>query len=79
MLPGTDRARIVEGGRGPGTPEMADGDRLIFQSMGEGPVALRLMWELTGPDELRWRNEVACGGGPWSPVEEYRLTLDPAP
>ncbi|MDD7939620.1 DUF1579 family protein [Actinomycetospora lutea] len=49
-----------------------DGDRLVFESTGDPPVRLRLVWDISDPDVLRWRNEVSVSGGPWSLVEEYR-------
>jgi hypothetical protein len=47
------------------------GDRLIFETMGDAPVRLRLTWDVAGPD-LVWRNEMCMAGGPWTLVEEYR-------
>lgn len=49
-----------------------DGDRLTFETIGEGAVRLRLVWDVTDPDALTWRNEVSVGGGPFTLVEEYR-------
>jgi len=51
-----------------------ESDRLTFESIGDGPVRLRLVWQLTGATEVTWRNEMSVGGGPWSLVEEYRCT-----
>jgi hypothetical protein len=53
-----------------------EGDRMVFESVGEPPVRIRLTWELTGPTVL-WRNEVSVPGGPWSLVEEYVCTPIP--
>ncbi|HVD29784.1 MAG TPA: hypothetical protein VNC79_14985 [Mycobacteriales bacterium] len=50
-----------------------DGDRLVFESVGNPPVRIRLTWELTGA-ALVWRNEMSVAGGPWSLVEEYVCT-----
>jgi hypothetical protein len=50
-----------------------DGDRLVFESLADAPVRVRLTWELTG-SALTWRNEMAVAGGPWSLVEEYLCT-----
>ena len=50
-----------------------DGDRLVFESVGNPPARIRLTWELAGP-ALTWRNELSVGGGPWSLVEEYLCT-----
>ena len=50
-----------------------DGDRLVFESVGDPPVRIRLTWELTGPAVV-WRNEMSVAGGPWSLVEEYLCT-----
>ena len=51
-----------------------DGDRLVFESVGEPLVRLRLTWDASDPNELTWRNEMSVGGAPWSLVEEYRMT-----
>jgi Protein of unknown function (DUF1579) len=51
-----------------------DGGRLTFETIGDRPVRLRLVWEVAGPGEIVWRNEMSLGGGPWSLVEEYRCT-----
>jgi hypothetical protein len=48
-----------------------DGDRLTFESAGDPPLRIRLVWDATDPDQLIWRNE-ASAGGPWTLVEEYR-------
>jgi hypothetical protein len=50
-----------------------EGDRLVFVTIGDRPVHLRLTWDLSDPDDMRWRNEVSAGGA-WSLVEEYRCT-----
>jgi hypothetical protein len=49
-----------------------DGDRLIFETIGDPPVRLRLVWDLTDPAQMTWRNEMSVAGAPWSLVEEYR-------
>lgn len=54
-----------------------EADRLHFESIGKPPVRIRLLWDLSDPARLTWRNEVAVGGGAWSLVEEYVCT--PAP
>jgi hypothetical protein len=54
-----------------------EGDRLIFETLGDVQVRLRLEWDLTDPDDARWRNEMSIAGGPWSLVEEYHLTPMP--
>jgi Protein of unknown function (DUF1579) len=51
-----------------------DGDRLTFKSIGDPPVRLRLVWDVSDPATMTWRNEMSVGGGPWSLVEEYRCT-----
>ena len=50
-----------------------DGDRLVFESIGDPPVRIRLSWELSGAVVL-WRNEMSVQGGPWSLVEDYVCT-----
>jgi len=51
-----------------------EGDRLTFESMGESPVRIRLVWDRSDPAGMTWRNEMSVGGGPWSLIEEYGLT-----
>jgi hypothetical protein len=51
-----------------------NGDRLTFETLGEKPVRVRLVWDLTEPDAISWRNEMALGDGPFRLVEEYRCT-----
>jgi hypothetical protein len=50
-----------------------DGDRMVFESVGDPPARIRLTRELAGPTVL-WRNEGSVQGGPWSLVEEYVCT-----
>jgi Protein of unknown function (DUF1579) len=51
-----------------------DGDRLVFRSVGEGPVRLRMTWDASDPDQITWRNESSVDGVEWVPVETYRMT-----
>jgi hypothetical protein len=51
-----------------------DGDFLTFESIGEPPVRIRLVWDRSDPAAMTWRNEASVGGGPWSLVETYRLS-----
>ena len=51
-----------------------DGDRLVYESLGEGPVQLRLVWDLSDPAAAVWSNERSIAGGPWTLVETYRMT-----
>jgi hypothetical protein len=48
-----------------------DGDRLMFETIGDPPVRLRLTYDISDPADMTWRNETSMGGGPWSLVEEY--------
>jgi Protein of unknown function (DUF1579) len=48
-----------------------DGDLLVFESVGDPPVRIRLVWDLTDPDHVIWRNEISISGSPWSLVEQY--------
>jgi hypothetical protein len=51
-----------------------DGDRLVFESIGDPPVRLRLTWDASDPTDITWRNEMSVGGAPWSLVEDYHMT-----
>lgn len=51
-----------------------DGDRLVFESIGEPAVRLRLTWDASDPADITWRNEMSVTGAPWSLVEVYHMT-----
>jgi hypothetical protein len=48
-----------------------EGDRLTFETLGERPVRLQLIWDASDPNDLRWRNEMSVAGAPFTLVEEY--------
>lgn len=50
-----------------------EGDRLTLTTIGDEPVRLRLVWDLTAPDVIVWRNEMSADGAPWFLIEEYRM------
>jgi Protein of unknown function (DUF1579) len=50
-----------------------DGDRLVFESLPDKPVRLRFTWDVSDPDDRRWRNEMAVGDGAWFLIEEYHF------
>lgn len=50
------------------------GDHLTFETLGDARVRLRLVWDVTDPADMNWRNEMAAAGSPWSLIEEYQLT-----
>jgi hypothetical protein len=50
------------------------GDRLVYETLGNGPVRLRLVWDLSDPSAAGWSNETSVAGGPWTLVETYRMT-----
>lgn len=52
-----------------------DGDRLTFESLPGTQVGLRFTWDVSDPDAIRWRNEMALGEGPWFLIEEYRMVV----
>jgi hypothetical protein len=39
--------------------------------MGDGPVRQRMIWDLTAPAAMTWRNEISFDGGPSALAEEY--------
>jgi hypothetical protein len=55
-----------------------DGDRLIFETIGDPRVRLRLVWDISDPATMTWRNEMSVDRHPWSLVEEYQCTPLPA-
>ncbi len=55
-----------------------DGDLLTFQSIGDPPVRLRLLWHLADEHIMTWRNEASVNGGPFNLVERYEChTIKP--
>jgi hypothetical protein len=40
----------------------------------DGPVRQRMIWNLTDPTAMTWRNEISFDGGPFSLVDEYEFT-----
>ena len=51
-----------------------DGDRLVFETIADSPHRLRLVWDVSSPEAMTWRNERSVDGGPRALVEEYRCT-----
>jgi hypothetical protein len=51
-----------------------DGDRMIFESLGEGPPIIRLTWDVSQAGVVLWQNELSLDGETWLPVEDYRIT-----
>ncbi len=51
-----------------------EGDRLVFESVGDPPVRIRLTWDATDASDITWKNEMSVGGAPWSLVEDYHMT-----
>jgi Protein of unknown function (DUF1579) len=51
-----------------------DGDRLVFETAGDAPVRLRMVWDLTDPDAIVWRNESSVDGATWTLIETYLMT-----
>ena len=54
-------------------------DRLTFESIGDSPAKIRLVWDAGEKSDLVWTNEVSLAGGPWILVETYHLTPDSGP
>jgi hypothetical protein len=50
-----------------------EGDRMIFESMGELPPHLKMTWDASSPDSIIWRNEMTFDGVEWQLIEEYRM------
>jgi hypothetical protein len=51
-----------------------EGDRLTFETFDDVAVGIRLIWDLSDPERMTWRNEASLGGSPWTLVEEYACT-----
>jgi hypothetical protein len=50
-----------------------EGDRLIFENAPDGPVRLRMTWDITDPEDIVWINESSVAGGPWCLIETYHM------
>jgi hypothetical protein len=48
-----------------------EGNRLVMESLGDPPVKLRFIWDITDPKAVKWRNEMSINKGPWQLIEEY--------
>jgi hypothetical protein len=59
---------------------LVDGDTFTITSDGAtiagAPVRLRMIWEASNPQALRWRNEMSIADGPWALIEEYDMLAD---
>ena len=51
-----------------------DGDRLVYESIGDSPVRLRMTLDVADPQAAVWTNELSAAGGPWRLIESYRMT-----
>lgn len=49
-----------------------EGDRLVFEMLGDWPVRLRMTWERAA-EVIRWRNEASPAEGQWLLIEEYDM------
>jgi hypothetical protein len=54
-----------------------EGDRFTITSdgatIGGAPVRLRMIWDLSNPQRMRWSNEMSIAEGPWQLIEEYDM------
>jgi hypothetical protein len=50
-----------------------DGDRMIFESLGNVLPRIRLTWDASSPDAILWRNEMSVDGQTWFLIEDYRI------
>jgi hypothetical protein len=55
-----------------------DGDRLVFETVDDSPIRLRMTWDASNPAELTWRNESSLDGATWSLIETYRIKPTPS-
>lgn len=50
-----------------------DGDRLVYETLDDRPVRLRLVWDLSDQDAPVWTNEACVDGRTWQLIESYQL------
>jgi hypothetical protein len=56
-----------------------DGDRLIFETLDDAPIRLRMIWDAADPADIIWRNEASMDDGTtWTLIETYHVTPRPA-
>jgi hypothetical protein len=68
------RATIADNcGRADVLQGRVEGDRMIFETIGERPPLLRLTWDASSADSIRWSNEMSLDGTQWMLVEEYEI------
>ncbi len=51
-----------------------DGDRMVFETIGDLMPRIRLTWDVGDPEVVLWKNEMTVDGFNWFLVEEYRIT-----
>jgi hypothetical protein len=51
-----------------------DGDLLVFETIDDSPVRLRMTWDAANPARLTWRNESSVDGKDWFLIETYTMT-----
>ena len=49
-------------------------DRLVFETIDDAPVRLRMTWDASDPPRLTWRNESSTEGRDWFLIESYTMT-----
>jgi hypothetical protein len=50
-----------------------EGDLMIFESMRDTPPMLKMTWDASSPDVIKWRNEMTFDGVDWQLIEEYPM------
>lgn len=52
-----------------------EGDRLVYEPVGQELPRVRLTWELRDSRRCTWRNEYTLDGATWNLIEEYEMEL----
>lgn len=47
--------------------------RGVFESMRDAPPRLKMIWDVSAPECLEWRNEMSIDGTTWQLIEEYQM------
>jgi len=50
-----------------------EGERLVFESIGDAGPRLRFTCDASEPGAIGWRNEMSVDGGDWFLIEEYPM------
>jgi hypothetical protein len=51
-----------------------DGDRLVYESIGEDPIRPRMTFDVSDPRSAAWTNGASPADGVWTLIKTYWMT-----